>query len=103
MGRTHGCGEDNGAMFLCAKHEAPALLAQAEQEKEKILRELRLFYTGDIDVHLYEKRHVMGTSIAATLTVNGEAVRDYDPADLCFLDLNELMLKRMMTEWRNDI
>lgn len=93
--------EEKGSLFLCAKHEAISLLEQAEREKEKILREFRLFFTGDIDVQLYEKRHVMGTSIAATLVVNGEMVREYDPADLCFLDLNELMLKRLIIDRRS--
>jgi len=88
--------QHSGTTFLCAKCEAPKLIKQAEQEKEKILRELRLFYTGDIDVKIHEVRHVMGTSIAATLTVNGETAREYDPADLCFLDLNELMLKQIL-------
>lgn len=87
--------EEKGTLFLCAKHEAPALLEQAEREKEKLFREFRQFYNGTIDIKLHEKRHVMGTSIAATLTVNGETVREYDPADLCFLELNELMLKRL--------
>ncbi len=87
--------EEQGNLFLCARHEVPALLRKAEQEKEKLLRELPMFYTGDIGILLHENQHPMGYSIGATLTVKGEPVREYDPADLCFLELNELMLKRM--------
>lgn len=93
--------QQSGTTFLCAKCEVPNLIKQAGQEKEKILRELRLFYPGDIDVKIHEVRHVMGTSVAATLMVNGETVREYDPVDLCFLDLNELMLKRIL-EYRRE-
>ena len=35
-------------------------------------------------------------SITGTLTVNGETVKTEDPCDLLFLELNELMLKRML-------
>jgi hypothetical protein len=38
----------------------------------------------------------MGASIAGDLTVNGEVCRQYDPIDLCFLDLLTLMMKRLI-------
>lgn len=92
--------EKRGSMFLCSKSEATALIERAEREKEQLLYEFRQFYAGDIDIKLREVRHVMGISISATLTVNGDAVREYDPADLCFLDLNELILKRLLEHRR---
>lgn len=95
--------ENKGSQLLCCHHEIPELMKKAEAEKEKILREFKQFYSGNIDIELHENRHMMGSSLAANLMVNGELVKEYDPADLCFLDLNELMLKRMMevkTEWR---
>lgn len=88
--------EKKGSQMLCCHHEIPELMKAAEAEKEKLMREFKQFYTGDIDIQFHENRHIMGCSLAADLLINGELVKEYDPADLCFLDLNELMLKRMM-------
>lgn len=88
--------EAAGNSFMCCHHEIPRLMKEAETEKAKILREFQQFYHGDIDIRLHENRHIMGCSLAADLLVNGEVVREYDPADLCFLDLNELMLHRLI-------
>ncbi len=88
--------ESKGTTYLCSKYELPDLLALAERTKERTLKDLRLFCRGDVDIHIHEVRNVMGYSIAATLLVNGTAVREYDPADLCFLDLNNLMFERLL-------
>lgn len=88
--------EKKCSQMLCCHREIPELMKKAEAEKEKLMREFKQFYTGDIDIQFHENRHIMGCSLAADLLVNGELVKEYDPADLCFLDLNELMLKRMM-------
>lgn len=76
-------------------------LRKAEETKKEILHELKGFINGDIGINLYIKRFPMGHSSAADLTVNGEVCRTYSPADLCFLELNELMLSLMIKERRN--
>lgn len=50
----------------------------------------------------YINRHVMGCSVAGDLTINGEICRSYDPIDLCFLELNELMMKRLIGSRKED-
>ena len=85
-----------GNNFLCARSEVKDLLAAAEKDSRIILNELKAFLNGDIDIKIYEVEHPMGFSIAGDLTVNGEVCRHYEPVDLCFLDLNEIMLKKMI-------
>lgn len=92
MNREH---EEN-TYFLCRRSKAAELIKKAERERDRILKELKAFYTGDIGIRIYATEHVEGASVAGDLTVNGEICRQYDPVDLCFLDLNELMLKRML-------
>lgn len=82
--------------FLCRRSSVPAMIAEAEKERDQILAEFKVFYIGDIGVRIYAAEHVMGASIAGDLTVNGETCRQYDPVDLCFLDIHHLMLKRMI-------
>lgn len=66
------------------------------------MKELKAFYTGDIGITAYTNRHVMGCSVAGDLTINGEICRSYDPIDLCFLELNELMMKRLIESRKED-
>ena len=61
--------------FLCRRSEATKLLEKAKTEAAEILKELKAFYTGD---------------------------RSYDPIDLCFLELNELMMKRLIESRKED-
>ena len=100
MGKKHyeyHCVSDGAdSYFLCRRSETAELIKKAEQERDNILNELKTFYTGNIGIRIYTADHVEGASIAGDLTVNGEICRKYDPVDLCFLELNELMLKRMI-------
>lgn len=91
-----GSDKTYGKYFLCRRSEAVEALQKARKEADKILEELKIFYTGDIKIQLYINEHVMGRSVAADLMVAGEVCRSYDPADLCFLELNELMMLRML-------
>lgn len=88
--------------FLCRRSEATKLLEKAKTEAAEILKELKAFYTGDIGITAYINRHVMGCSVAGDLTINGEICRSYDPIDLCFLELNELMMKRLIESRKED-
>lgn len=88
--------------FLCRRSEATKLLEKAKTEAAEILKEFKTFYTGDIGIAAYINRHVMGCSVAGDLTINGEICRSYDPIDLCFLELNELMMKRLIESRKED-
>lgn len=82
--------------FSCTTRDVPRLVEKSKQEAEKILRDFSEFYVGDIGIEIGTKRHGICWSITGTLTVNGNKVKEYDPCDLCFLDLNMLMMKRMI-------
>lgn len=82
--------------FLCRRSEADDLLKKAQAEAAAILEELKAYFSGDISIRVYVNTHVEGRSIAGDLMVDGEICRRYDPVDLCFLDLNELMLARIV-------
>lgn len=88
--------EQNGNTYLCAQNEVPALLKRAEEQKSKVLKDFSLVFRGNIDVRIHEAKHVRGWSIAGTLMVNGKPVLEYDPVDLCFLDLNEMVFQRTL-------
>lgn len=68
----------------------------AKKQAAELLEEFKLYYSGDIGINVYPKRHNAGWSVCADLTVNGKLCRHYDPADMCFLDLNTLILKRLI-------
>lgn len=88
--------EERPSCFACGKKSIPSLVEKARAEAEQILKEFSMFYQGDIGIEIGTKFHGLCWSITATLTVNGEPVRTEDPCDLLFIDLNELMLKRMI-------
>lgn len=83
---------------LVSRSEVPALIAEAKAEAEHILTELRQFYDGDITVRVYENHHAVANSIAGDLLVDGEVCRTFDPIDLMFPELNELLLMRILDE-----
>lgn len=83
--------------ILCEdKADMEQQLCWALHYASELLKELTVFYSGNIGIDVYPKRHVMGWSVCADLTVNGELCCHYDPADLCFLELNELILQRLI-------
>lgn len=88
--------DENPNYFLCSRKHVARLKLQAEKEAEEIMRDFFCYYSGDIKIIIEEKEHPMGWSIAARLLVNGETVREEDPCDLLFIDMNQLVLKRML-------
>lgn len=88
--------------ILGSKTKIEKELTEAEVQKENILKELRMFINGDISIKMYAEEYPMGYSSVAELLVNGEVCRKYSPADLCFLELNELMLKLMVEDRKNE-
>lgn len=94
--------EPKGSYFCCAKSEVNSLISKAEKEKQVILREFGQFYSGDIDILISPECHFNGWSISCNLTVNGKQILYYPFVDLCFLELNEMMLYKMMKERNSD-
>lgn len=88
--------------FLCSRRHVAKLVVQAEKETEEIMRDFFCYYSGDVKVKIYEKEHLMGWSIAARLLVNGKTVRDEDPCELLFIDLNHLIMKRMLENRKSE-
>ncbi len=88
--------EQNPSYFMCGRKSVRKLVEKAQAEADKLLREFKAFYAGDIGIRIEPKEHDLCLSITATITVNGEDVKTEDPCDLLFLELNELMLKRML-------
>lgn len=84
--------------ILGSKIQIEKEIKEAEIQKENILKELKLFLNGDIDIKMYVEEYPLGYSSAAELLVNGELCRKYSPADICFLELSNLMLKLMLED-----
>ena len=92
---------DNPSYFMCSQRSVNRLVEKAKEEANKILCELQAFYKGNIGITIEPKEHGLCWSITATLTVNGKTVKTEDPCDLLFLELNDLMLKKLI-EIRSD-
>lgn len=82
--------------FLCSRKDLNRLKERAEKEANEIMRDFFVFYSGDVKIEIGEKEHPMGWSVTGTLLVNGNKVRTEDPCTLLFIDINELVLKRML-------
>ncbi len=86
--------------FMCGRESLPKLIKKAKQEADKILAEFSAFFdtNGKLGIEITPIDHGGITySVAATLTWDGEPMqRQDDPCDLLFLQLNNLMLHRMI-------
>ena len=80
------------------KRDMEQQFAHAKKQAAELLEELKLYYTGNIGIKVYPVQHPVGWSVCADLTVNEKVCRHYDPADLCFLEVNELILKRLVED-----
>lgn len=88
--------EEHPDYFACGKKDLPRLVEKAKKEAAQILNEFSMFYVGDIGIEIGVKEYPICWSITATLTVNGKPVKTENPCDLLFLELNNLMLNRML-------
>lgn len=82
-------------MFCADLREALELEAQANAEKESVLKELAYYVktSGSIGITVRRVQFPFsGWAIEADLTFNGEVVRSYPAYDLLVLELNELEL-----------
>lgn len=88
--------------FLCCRSDIPGLVKRAETEAAQILQEFAEFYstTGKLDIVIEPIQHPIGYSIGGRLTWNGETLIEESDCALLFLQLNDVMLNRMLQlEW----
>lgn len=88
--------EERPSLWMCGLKSLPRMKEKAQAEAEKILREFKQYYSGDITIEITVTDWNLCYSIGAILRVNGEICREYNDCELLFLELNELMLKRLM-------
>lgn len=93
-------GPDSPSYFCCGRNQIPEIQAKAEKEATRVIKEFNIYYTGDVGIAITVIEHRLCYSIGAILMVNGESVREYDDAGLCFLDLDLLMLGQLNDRMR---
>ena len=84
--------------FMCGSKDIPALTLKAKEEAEQILKDFGIFFhtARPISIEIYTKEWETCYSIGARLIWDGhDVIRDENTADMLFLELNELILKRM--------
>lgn len=84
--------------FLCSRSDIPALVKRAETEAAQILKEFADFYStaGKLEIVIEPIQHPMGYSIGGRLTWDGETLVEESDCALLFLQLNDVMLNRML-------
>lgn len=90
--------QEYSSYFLCSRRDIPALVARAEATAEQILRDFSDFYktAGKLEIKIEPKQHIMGFSIGGKLTWDGEPVIEEDDCGLLFLQLNDVIINRML-------
>lgn len=84
--------------FLCSRSDVPGLIKRAETEAAQILKEFADFYStaGKLEIVIEPIQHPMGYSIGGRLTWDGETVVEESDCGLLFLQLNDVMINRML-------
>ena len=91
--------EENPSYFMCGRESLPRLIEEAKREADKMLAEFSAFFDtgGKLGIEIAPVDHGGITYVAATLTWDKEPMQKQDdPCDLLFLQLNNLMLHRMI-------
>lgn len=84
--------------FLCCRSDIPELMIRAETEAAQILKEFTEFYStaGKLEIVIEPIQHLIGYSIGGRLTWDGETFVEESDCALLFLQLNDVMLNRML-------
>ena len=84
--------------FLCSRSDVPTLVKRAEAEAAQILKEFSDFYTtaGKLEIKIEPIQCFRGYSIGGKLTWDDKTVIEESDCGLLFLQLNDMMLKRML-------
>lgn len=83
------CEIENPTYFLCNKKDVHRLVTKAKYEAEKILEELKAFYTisGVLDIEIEPIECFAGWYISGKLTWDGETVIEEKDCGLLFCSL----------------
>lgn len=84
-----------GNRFLCGKAELKDFIKKAEAEASNLVKELAMFFNGNLSIAISYQEYAMGYSVKAALLLDGEEI-EKDDCDLLFLKLNNLMLQKMI-------
>ena len=84
--------------FLCSKKDVPGLVAKAEAEAAQILKEFSAFYktAGELTIKIEPIQFGCGFGIGGKLLWAGEPILEETDCDLLFLQLNDVMINRML-------
>lgn len=82
--------------FACTKKDVREMIEKANEIAQRCLQDFRMFFSGDFDIKIEAKEEPFKCySIIGTLTVNGQPVRTENPCTLLFIDLDQIVLKKM--------
>ena len=90
---------DHSTNFICSKKDIPKLTEAAKKEAERILRDFYAIFrpARPVSIEIYTVEHPLCYSIGARLLWNGDdVIRDESCCDLLFIDLDQMILKRMV-------
>lgn len=90
---------DHSTNFICSKKDIPKLTEAAKEEAERVLRDFHQFFrpARPVSIEIYTVEHPLCYSIGARLLWDGDdVIRDESCCDLLFIDLNQMILKRMV-------
>ena len=90
--------EERPSYFLCCYRDVPALVERAEAEAAQLLKEFETFYNtaGKLGITIEPKPCFRGYSIGGKLTWDGKTISEESDCGLIFLELNNIMLSRMI-------
>lgn len=83
------------SQVLCSHQEAVEEIEAFNKSRDQVLKELAMYYQGDITVETEAIQYPMGWAVEANLYCSGEFVKHYELADLVLLDLNNLMFDKI--------
>lgn len=83
------------SQVLCSHQEAVEEIKAFNKRRDQVLKELAMYYQGDITVEAEAIQYPMGWAVEANLYYSGEFVKHYELADLVLLDLNNLIFDKI--------
>lgn len=98
--KTGRSTESTPKYFMCSYKETAYLLDYANQEWDRLCKELLplLPNISSVTFRAYVVDHVGSFSIAGDLIIGDRVVKSEDPVDLLFLSFHEYMLQKLLDE-----
>ena len=90
--------KERSTYFLCNRRDVPVLVKKAEAEAISVLKDCGMYYktTGTLEITIEPEECFRGYSIGGSLTWNGRTVIKESDCSLIFLQLNNMVLNRML-------